>query len=924
MSTTQQSGEHRAAAQSLGLRVPAYLHLRQALAAGEAPLWLRAADPKLAGMFADPFAFELLCERVEALLAQDRRRDNLKRTLEKHEQEGLLDALNAATDEGELEDLSFLIEPSPAPEGWEAPDNEALTNYVQALRGSHQVAAALRAAFRSHGQIVVEASGKDDVDAAPFKALIDTTADVSTLPPAKYLQVRRGERAHALKVNFQVPLGQLKTVFEKSEYPPQESDRYFAAFQSFANEERLPRLIQEARATLKRGAETAALRSAWEQLEFSIDRGRHQGSVLGVCAVRGGKVQLALVGVDGEYQRAVLLSPKSPKFADDLAAFLGAIEPGLIAYQGDTASRNIGQKLARRLRTPAAAAATPTSAPKTPPQATPAAEAVPAAVATPAADVAPSADAAPTTDAAPSAHAAPTTDAAPPAVVAPATDSDSAAEPATSAEAAPATASSEVENQEAPASPTSESPTSESPTSESPTAEAGKSNPPKPAPQTASFAASKAKGGKAKKGQDSGRKIRLAHVPLSVARTLQREVARRGAETLLSHDERQAFLLARFAWDPRAAALHTPHVVRAFISFRGEINHRRLEEFEVTFLRSLLLEKGVDLNQDSLDVLRMVPGLDAEGVVIERSTGAFLSLADYQERMCPSDRDWRASACLLRIKGGADALDARPLHPIYYQALRTMQEASNQSMSSLLREPHQLKNLDWEEVLQQNQWPKAVRDLIQHGLERSHRRRRRPIQGGAPHPGKSLGGPHKGPRRGGKSLDTLEVGSTVQGKVTALMDYGAFVDIGAKTEGLVHISQMADTFVKDPTTILKVGQAVEARILSVDLDKNRFRLSLRSEEVERSQSSRGQGQGRDRDRDRGPSAPAYVRNTRPKSRPGGGRPGGSGGRGGPGGRDQFDRPRKGEKIEKDPRPSKKEDIDPTNPFFLFFQESQDS
>jgi predicted RNA-binding protein with RPS1 domain len=850
MSNTQENGVHRAAAQALGLRVPAYLHLRKSLAAHEAPLWLRSADPRLAGMFPDAFAFELLCERVQAQLAQDRRRDNLKRTLEKHQQEGLAEALNAACDEGELEDLSFSIEPSPTPDGWQVPENETLANYVQGLRGSHKIAADLRAAFREHGQITIQASGKDDVDAAPFKALIDTTSEVGTLPPAKYLQIRRGERAHALEVRFQIPLAHLKAVFESSEYPPQESDRFFAAFQSFADEERMPRLVQEARATLKRGAETAALRSAWEQLEFSIDRGRHQGAVLGVCAVRGGKVQLALVAADGEYQRSALLSSKAPKFGQDLAAFLGSVEPALVAYQGDTTSRNIAQKLTRRLRgggeqieTPATAATPAESAPAEP---TPAESA--------------------------------------PADAAPGGDSDPKVQPEAS-EAAHASKSAALSK----------------------------------AAKQVLESAHKAKASKGKKGSDSARKVRLAHVPLSVARTLQREVARRGAETLLSHDERQAFLLARFAWDPRAAALHTPHVVRAFISFRGEINHRRLEEFEVTFLRALLLEKGVDLNHDSLDVLRMVPGLDAEGVVIERSTGAFLSLEEYQQRMCPSDRDWRASTCLLRVKNGSEPLDSRPLHPVYYPALYSALAASDLSLSVLLREPHQLKNLEWDETLRANQWPKAVKDLILHGLERSHRRRRRPGPTSG-HAGRGHGSPRSA-RRPGKSLDALEVGTVVKGKVTALMDYGAFVDIGAKTEGLVHISQMADTFVKDPTTILKVGQAVEARILSVDLDKNRFRLSLRSEEAERSQGGHGQGQGRDRDRDRGPAAPAYVRNTRPKSRPGGGRPGG---RGGPGGRDKFDRPRKGEKVEKDPRPSKKEEIDPTNPFFLFFQESQDS
>ncbi len=840
MSNHSTSGEHRAAAQALGLKVPAYLHLRQAYIDGEAPIWLRSSDPQLAGLFQeDAFAFELLWERIGMQLGLERRQANLLRSLEKLDRNDLVVAVSQATDEGELEDYSFAIEPSAAPEGSEDPADEKLQEYLQTLRGCHATASDLRAAFREVGVIKVSASGKDGVELGPFQALVDLKTEVKVLPPAKYLQIRRGERAHAIAAEFELPLGEMKKVFERTTFPPQERERYFNLFQKFVQEERLPRLHQEARAKLKRTAETAALRNAWEQLEFSINRGRHTGVVLGVLAVRGGKVQLSLINPEGEFLRAALLAPKSDSFAADLRKYLGDDIPSLLAYQGDTSSRNLAQKLIKMLK---------------------AKDVKPTKKVNKAAAVDATANAAPSGAEDTQVSAPPSSDA--PISVAPAT-----VEPASDT-------------------PPSDPPPSDEPAAETPQAK----TPPAKDPAVAANAAASAKPAEQAEGKGYGKraaKARMAHVPISVARTLQREVARRGAETLLSHDERLAYLLARFAWEPRAAALHTPHVVRAFISFRGEINHRRLEDFEVTFLRSLLLEKGIELNTAPVDVLRMVPGVDAEGVVIERSTGDFRSLADYADRMGVVDRDFRAAACLLRVAKGEEILDSRRLHPVYYGLITRLVEQNDLKVSELLRKPGKIGSMEWDSVLQEFGWRKAVMFLVRDSIERGQRRRR-------PFVPRSNRAVH---------LDALEVGSVVKGKVTALTAYGAFVDIGASTEGLVHISEMADSFVKDPATVLQPGQEVEARVLSIEIEKQRFRLSLRSE-----------GEAVEEDH-----SPSYVRSTRPKGGGGGGRHGGAGGRGG--GRDRQDgggRRHKGEKLPPDPRREKKEEIDPTNPFFVFF------
>lgn len=851
MAATKTGGAEKNAAETLGLRAPAYAHLRDSLESGEFPVWLRAGDPLLAGLFPDPFAFEILCEKVRIRAGFERRLENLRAACEKAGRADLIEALASAEDEGLLEDVGFALQGAEAPseeageEGAEAPAAEGVDGFLANARRDFRVAQALRASFREHATLNVAATDKEGVERKPFESLINWSAPLATVPPAKYLQVRRGERAHALSVSFDWPPAELKTLAEElGGFPPQERDKYVQAFVDFARDERMPRFVQEARASLKRTAETEALRNAWEQVDFALNRGRHQGPVLGLCAARGGKVQASLVDAEGEFVRAQLLQPKEDSFESDVRTLLADVRPELIAYQGDTASRNLAQRLGKLIPKLDDAPA---------PAPAPAAEA-PAAEA-PAADV-PPADA----------------------------EAPAAAEEAASAEAAPAPEA-------------------------APTPEA------KPEPKAKSAP---------KKGNRM--KVRQAHVPMSVARTLQREVARRGAETLLSHDERTAYLVARFASDPRAAALATPHVVRSFISFRGEVNPRRMEEFEVTFLRSLLLARGVDANEASLEVLRMVPGLDAETLVVERSTANFMSIDDLCDRLGLEGAAWRAALCLLRVRGSRDVLDTRPLHPTYYAVLREALGQAELSLEEALRDPMKIQDLAWDELLQERGWPKAAVRRIRDGLERGGRARRRR--------GPGAGGPGRGPagrgNRRGKGLDTLEVGSKMAGKVTAVMEYGAFVDVGARTEGLVHISEMSDEFVEDPKQVLTVGQEVEARVVSVDLEKQRFRLSLRSEDAPR--GGRGGG-GKRGEEEPVSTAPAYVRSTRPKGGGGrGGGPGGGGrGRGGPGGGRGLGRGgrpggkgrRREDDYGKDPKAQKKEEIDPTNPFFQFFSKGDD-
>ena len=752
-SNMPQGDQH--AARALGLKVPVFRHLRDSLAQGEDPSWLQLSDPMLAGAFPSPLGFELLLDGLKAEAPVARRRANLLTSLAGKEMPEIEELVAAATDDGTLEDISIALQPANPPEGVETPEKEEHGKFLEALRGDMKVALVTRAVFRKHATIKIGLCEAKEDELRLFKQFAGQEYKLEAFPAQSYLAVRRGEHAHALQVEFVVPQAEIDAIFNSEvESPPQERDNYLELFRQFFQQERLPRFVQEARARLKRLAESSALEHAWNHAHLALDRGRQEGLIVGIAAQRSGKVQMVLLSADSIFMRGIVLNPKAEDFAAKVDAFIGEDRPLVAALQADSPTRNHGSKVLEHLR-------------------------------------------------------------------------------------------------------------------------------------------------------KSG-KVRQVLVPVAVVRTLLREVARRLEESHLTHDERQALMLARLVHCPRAAALHTPHIVRAFVAGRSEVNHHRLDTFEIVFVQSLLAGRGVDVNVGTHDELKSVPGVDPTRVEIERSTAPFMSLADFQNRICLSEQEWRVAMCFLRCRVSEEPLDARALHPIYYQALRQLVEATEVvELEDVLKDPAKAQGLDWEELLKENGWSERVPSLVRRCLTRGGGRR-----------------PRMHANKGGR-LEGLEIGGMLKGKVVRLSEIGAFVDVGLRTDGFVHVSQVADQFVKDPAEFLEVGQEVSARVLSVDLEKQRFRLSLRSG-AESERKERGDGRGRGRGSGSGSKGgrgqreerkiPSHAVDSRPKSKPGGG-----------GRRDDRDS-NKREKIKlgKDPQADRwKEDIDPTNPFYQFFQEQEE-
>ena len=388
-----------------------------------------------------------------------------------------------------------------------------------------------------------------------------------------------------------------------------------------------------------------------------------------------------------------------------------------------------------------------------------------------------------------------------------------------------------------------------------------------------------------------GSKPRMVIMPMSVVKTMVREVARRPQEALLGHDARQAYLLAELASAPRQAAFRAPHIVRAFVPFRGEINPRILEEFEHTFLRALLANHGFDVNTASIDILKLVPGLNSNDLLVERSTGRFSSLQDVQSRLAWSGQSFKAAACMMRVHNGENLLDSRMLHPQFYHVFEQALSQVDFDLKALLKTPKLFDKLPLAELLADNDNAQGVITRIRNGVLRSKPKRLR-FQGGS------------AKTKGGRKLETLRVGGTFKGVVKTVTEYGVFVDFGAEREGLVHVSQCTTEYVKHPEEVLKVGQEVEVRLVGVDLSAKKVRLSMLSEEQEAQRAA----QKKERGANRGAGKGNGKGNGKGKFKGGKGRPKG----------------RRRDEYGPDPKKQKKEEIDPTNPFYKFFQENEAS
>jgi uncharacterized protein len=271
-------------------------------------------------------------------------------------------------------------------------------------------------------------------------------------------------------------------------------------------------------------------------------------------------------------------------------------------------------------------------------------------------------------------------------------------------------------------------------------------------------------------------------------------------------------------------------------------------------------------------LLARVAGLGptlAERIVSHRdANGPFRTRQALLEVPRLGEKAFEQAAGFLRIAQGDDPLDASAVHPEAYGVVRRILERLGQPAHQVIGRAGVLKGLAPEQFTDDRFGLPTVRDIFAE-LEKPGRDPRGSFATAAF-------------REGIEKITDLQPGMTLEGVVTNVANFGAFVDIGVHQDGLVHVSELADRFVRDPREVVKTGQIVKVRVVEVDVPRKRIALSMRAGEARAAEgriaegrparSGAAEGQGNDR------------------GRPGRDGPGRSGPRGSGPGRSGSDRP----------------------------------
>jgi len=281
---------------------------------------------------------------------------------------------------------------------------------------------------------------------------------------------------------------------------------------------------------------------------------------------------------------------------------------------------------------------------------------------------------------------------------------------------------------------------------------------------------------------------------------------------------RGAVSIARRLQDPLAELVKIEPKSIGVGQYQHDVSETKLAKSLDAVVEDCVNGVGVDLNTASIPLLTRVAGLSetlARNIVGYRDiNGAFRSRADLRkvERLGP--KAFEQCAGFLRIRGGENPLDASAVHPEAYKLVERISTRSNKPLADLIGDSPFIKTLRPDDYADDVFGVPTIRDILAE-----------------------LDKPGRDPRPefktakftdGVNEIKDLKTGMKLEGTVTNVTNFGAFVDIGVHQDGLVHISQLADKFVSDPREVVKAGQIVSVTVMEVDAPRKRIGLSMKS------------------------------------------------------------------------------------------------
>ena len=280
--------------------------------------------------------------------------------------------------------------------------------------------------------------------------------------------------------------------------------------------------------------------------------------------------------------------------------------------------------------------------------------------------------------------------------------------------------------------------------------------------------------------------------------------------------------IARRLQDPLAELVKIDPKAIGVGQYQHDVNQKQLSESLAGVVEYCVNEVGVDLNTASPSLLQHVSGVSAavaENILKYReSSGRFTDRKQLREVPKLGSKAFEQCAGFLRISDGANILDSTAIHPESYSAVDKLLKLSGfkkADKESLAKLRSTLDSIDLSATAEKI----GIGEMTLRDITAELRKPGRD-------PRESMEGPEL--RVDVLSMEDLKEGMGLTGTVRNVIDFGAFVDIGVHQDGLVHISQLSDNYVKHPTDVVAVGDIVKVKVLGVDLEKKRISLTMKS------------------------------------------------------------------------------------------------
>ena len=284
---------------------------------------------------------------------------------------------------------------------------------------------------------------------------------------------------------------------------------------------------------------------------------------------------------------------------------------------------------------------------------------------------------------------------------------------------------------------------------------------------------------------------------------------------------RGAVSIARRLQDPLAELVKIDPKSIGVGQYQHDVNQSNLAKALDATVEDCVNAVGVELNTASAPLLARVSGLNAtlaQRIVAHRdANGPFPDRRSLMKVPRLGEKAFEQAAGFLRIRGGSNPLDASAVHPEAYPVVERLLATTGRRIDQVIGDGEFLRNVNARELADERFGLPTVQDILAE-LEKPGRDPRPVFKAAAF-------------RDDVRQLTDLEPGMVLEGVVTNVTNFGAFVDVGVHQDGLVHISRLARRFVKDPHEVVKAGDVVSAKVLGVDLQRKRVALSLRLDDT---------------------------------------------------------------------------------------------